>query len=207
MVDGGLGRFRSLPDMTSGDETTIGLDSLSRNLDGLQGNTSSSVGDIPASYTSSETEHGIELLIAGSPISDNTVIDTEILDYESDDSSSPDGGKLATAVGQPTAMDTSNTEKDQATSCPGTTEHLNATYYQCRSSRLNSFRKALISISADGTFGKKVVSMSPSFGSLEDHDGIGKTFHGSRIMKNNVTVNQSCSMSFDPCNFTCVSCD
>jgi hypothetical protein len=26
-------------------------------------------------------------------------------------------------------------------------------------------------------------------------------------MKNNVSVNQSCSMSFDPCNLTCVSCD
>ncbi len=80
MADGGLGRFRSLPDMSSGSETTNSLGNFGRGLDNLHGNTSSSVGDIPSSYVNTETERGIDLLIAGSPISEHTVIDTEILD-------------------------------------------------------------------------------------------------------------------------------
>jgi hypothetical protein len=72
-------------------------------------------------------EHGIDLLIAGSPISEHTVIDTEILDYESDDQSLLNVGPLAAAVEQSSAMDTSNTEKDRTAGC-SSTEHLNATY-------------------------------------------------------------------------------
>jgi hypothetical protein len=207
MADGGFGRFLSLPDMTAGDKTPIGHSGPSRSLANIRGCSSSSTGDITASHSGSQPEYGIELLIAGSPISDDIIVDTEILDYESDDASQTERGRLVPAEREPTAMDTSNIEKDRAANSSGTTGHLNATYYQCRASRLNSFRDTLISISADGTFGKKVVSVSPTFGSLEDHDGIEKTFAGSRILKNNVTVNQSCSMSFDPCNFVCVSCD
>jgi hypothetical protein len=43
-------------------------------------------------------------------------------------------------------------------------------------------------------------------GSFEDHSGIEKTFHGSRILKGNCTVNQSLSSSFDPASLICVSC-
>jgi hypothetical protein len=121
MADGGLGRFLSLPDMTAGDETPIGHGGSSRSLVSNLGCSSSSAGDITASYNGSQTESGIELLIAGSPISDDIVVDTEILDYESDDSSLPEGRKLVTADGQPTAMDTSNIEKDRAASSSGST--------------------------------------------------------------------------------------
>jgi hypothetical protein len=201
MADGGLGRFLSLPDMTAGDETPIGHSGPGKSLTSIRGCSSSSTGNI----AESQPEYGIELLIAGSPISDDIVVDTEIRH----DTSQTEPGRLVRAEREPTAMDTSNIEKDRAANvnASGSPGHLNATYYQCRASRLNSFRDTLISISADDTFGKKVVSVSPTFGSLEDHDGIKKTFAGSRILKNNVTVNQSCSMSFDPCNFVCVSCD
>jgi hypothetical protein len=61
-------------------------------------------------------------------------------------------------------------------------------------------------VSVDGTFGSSVTSMSSPIGSLTDHEGLNKTFHGSRIRKGNETVNQSISLSFDPNNLTCVSC-
>jgi hypothetical protein len=61
-------------------------------------------------------------------------------------------------------------------------------------------------VSVDGTFGSSVSSTSPPVGNLTDHDGLNKTFHGSRIRKGNETVNQSISLSFDPNNLTCVTC-
>jgi hypothetical protein len=83
---------------------------------------------------------------------------------------------------------------------------LDALYYQCRASRTSSHREALVSISTDGTFGKKVIAPAPIIGSLEDHAGITETFHGSRITRAGVTVNQSISMSFDPSNLSCITC-
>jgi hypothetical protein len=65
----------------------------------------------------------------------------------------------------------------------------------------------LVSISPDSTFGKKIASQSNPVGSFEDHSEIDKTFHGSRILKGNATVNQSLSSSFDPSNLICVSCN
>jgi hypothetical protein len=84
---------------------------------------------------------------------------------------------------------------------------LDPLYYQCKSARQATFRDHLISVSADDTLGKKILAPSPVIGSFESVEGIEKTFHGSRILKGNVTVNQSISCSFDPSNFVCVSCD
>jgi hypothetical protein len=79
-------------------------------------------------------------------------------------------------------------------------------YHQCKTARRMSFVDRLVSVTNDGTFGSIVTSPSPQIGHLTDHDGIENTFHGSRIQKGNVTVNQSVSLSFDPTNMACISC-
>jgi hypothetical protein len=80
-------------------------------------------------------------------------------------------------------------------------------FHQCRTNRLSGFRENLVSISADDTFGKKLVSPTVPIGSLEDHEGLKGTFHGSRMLRGNETVNQSISLSFDPTNLVCLSCN
>jgi hypothetical protein len=70
-----------------------------------------------------------------------------------------------------------------------------------------SFVDRLVSVTNDGTFGTVVSSPSPQIGHLTDHDGLAKTFCGSRIQKGTVTVNQSVSLSFDPTNMSCISCN
>jgi hypothetical protein len=84
---------------------------------------------------------------------------------------------------------------------------LDPVYYQCRAARTSAHRDTLVSINMDGTFGKRVISQAASFGTFEDHPGIQNTFHGTRILKGNTTVNQSISMSFDPAKLVCISCE
>ncbi len=80
-------------------------------------------------------------------------------------------------------------------------------YYQCRSARLSCQKDTLISITVDESFGKRVIVNSSNIGSLEDHGQIEKTFHGSRVMHGNTTVNESLSSSFDPSKLVCISCE
>jgi hypothetical protein len=80
-------------------------------------------------------------------------------------------------------------------------------YYQCRSARILCQKDTLVSVSVDESFGKSVIVQSPSIGSIEDHEGICNTFHGSRVMRGNNTVNESISASFDPAKLVCISCN
>jgi hypothetical protein len=98
-------------------------------------------------------------------------------------------------------MDTDQQEQSAATT------ELDATYVQCRAARLSSHKDLLISVSQDESFGKTVTVQSACIGSFEDHGGLEKTFLGSRMMRGNVTVNQSISSSFDPAKLTCISCE
>jgi hypothetical protein len=128
--------------------------------------------------------------------------DSSLLDYESD------GQDSAVAALQPAlssadpllqaAMDT----KQAGSSQPVVTSVMDTVYYQCHSARISCQKDTLV----DESFSKRMTIQSPSIGSLEDHDGIGNTFHGSGVMKGNCTVNESISFSFDPSKLMCVSC-
>jgi hypothetical protein len=127
----------------------------------------------------------------------------QLLDYDSDQSSSGDVRRSATTAttlrpDTPAAMDTDS----HSTSEPG----LNSMYYQCRSARIASHKEILVSVSNDDTFGKTVTVQAPVFGTFEDHASLDSTFTGSRVMKGNTTVNESLSCSFDPSTLTCLSC-
>jgi hypothetical protein len=161
-----------------------------------------------------------ELLESGSPIGAEVMCDASLLDYESDSELSvkvpqmgPDTGKETTGdtpaitVSNPMDMDIQHDLVTNAGNSRPNSTTLDAVYHQCRASRTSGFRETLISISNDSTFGKKVISQSPNIGSFKDHAGIEKTFHGTRVVKGNVKVNQVISASFDPNNLMCISCD
>jgi hypothetical protein len=84
---------------------------------------------------------------------------------------------------------------------------MDSVYYQCRSARTMCQKDTLVSVTVDESFGKRVIVQSPNIGSFEDHDEMGNTFHGSRIMKGNDVVNESISASFDPAKLVCISCN
>jgi hypothetical protein len=128
-------------------------------------------------------------------------IDSHLLDYDSDTTRDTEGSASSLNIAPASAMDT-----DQADQSSATTE-LDATYVQCRAARLSSHKDLLISVSQDESFGKTVIVQSASIGSFEDHGNLSTTFLGSRMMRGNVTVNQSISSSFDPAKLTCISCD
>jgi hypothetical protein len=161
-----------------------------------------------------------ELLESGSPIGAKVMCDASLLDYKSDTELSAEDPHMRPATGKETMGDTpvstgSNNmdmdiQHDLVTNAGSTRPNsmaLDAVYHQCRASRTSGFRETLISISNDSTFGKKVISQSPNIGSFEDHAGIEKTFHGTRVLKGTVKVNQAISISFDPNNLMCISCD
>jgi hypothetical protein len=155
-----------------------------------------------------DVEQGINLLIAGSPIDDSLVADDTLLDYESDESNIQKHS-VVPSESTSTAMDTESTSSaDTATgsSISSNFTVLDAMFHQCRASRLSGFRYTLVSISSDNTFGEKIVSPTVPIGTFEDHNGLKNTFHGSRLLRGNVTVNQSISLSFDPTNLVCLSC-
>jgi lysophospholipase L1-like esterase len=99
-------------------------------------------------------------------------------------------------------MDTEQAGSSQ----PVATSVMDTVYYQCHSARIACQKDTLVSVSVDESFGKRMTIQSPSVGSFEDHVGIGNTFHGSRVMKGNCTVNESVSITFDPSKLLCVSC-
>jgi hypothetical protein len=81
-----------------------------------------------------------------------------------------------------------------------------AVEHQCHSARTSGYKDTLVSVSQDETFGKNITIQTPLIGSLGDHPNVDGTFHGSRVMKGNVCVNQLLSSSFDPSKHSCISC-
>jgi hypothetical protein len=161
-----------------------------------------------------------ELLESGSSIGAEVMGDASLLDYESDTDQSPREPQRGPITDKelkgatPASTDTDVMDMDiqqhlvpNEDNTPPGSKTLDAVYHQCRASRTSGFRETLISVSNDSTFGKKVISQSPPFGSFEDHAGIEKTFHGTRVLKGTVKVNQAVSSSFDPNNLMCISCD
>jgi hypothetical protein len=58
-----------------------------------------------------------------------------------------------------------------------------AVFYQCRSARTSLYKGVLVIVSQNDSFGKKATVQSPIIGSLEDHDKLSNTFHGSWLMR------------------------
>jgi hypothetical protein len=229
MADGGFRRADSLPDISNEDHLAPVIrghrpctrGSLSRSLLSLPAT--------PADHSINELMHapseeeGLSLLIHGSPIRDDGtgMSEEHLLDYDSD-------GEHTSAAEDP--LQSGNVEAhcqlvsktphilDMETDIPtagtsGTTSDSSDTlsspdvlYFQCRAARTANHRDTLVSISQDESFGKKVTVQSPTIGTLEDHENLDVTFHGSRITKGNITINQSLSMSFDPSKLNCFSC-
>jgi hypothetical protein len=147
------------------------------------------------------TEHQLEdILDQGSPIGSASG-DQALLDEDSDEHEDTDSTHAATAdMVTPMTVDMDNTETQQ-----GITQ--DPLYHQCKDARRSTFMDRLVSVAADNSFGSSVYSQSPPVGDLTDHDGYGKTFHGSRFKQGQVTVNQSVSFSFDPSSLLCVTCE
>jgi hypothetical protein len=166
-----------------------------------------------ATVLSYSEEEGLALLGQQSPAYNHPdagqfrVEGTQLLDYDSDGSQrGPESSlqRAATATAQIAAMDTESGENDNVTADVIPT--MDSVYYQCRSARLATQKDTLISVSNDESYGKKAIVQSPSIGSLENSSNIETTFHGSRVMKGNTTVNESISASFDPGKLICISC-
>jgi hypothetical protein len=156
----------------------------------------------------SEAE-GLELLTQdspGDPSADSNLGAianvSSLLDYESDSPEPDPEARTTTERKSPphAAMDIEHTCTASVTNV------MDPVYYQCRSARTLCQKDTLVSVTVDESFGKRVVVQTPGVGSLEDHDGICNTFHGSRVTKGNCIVNESISSSFDPSKLVCVSC-
>jgi hypothetical protein len=154
----------------------------------------------------SSAEEGLELLgtAAEDTFSNFEETDTSLLDYDSDNQRSEQAviQKETSAVMDmdQAAVGTDPGERQQETA------EMDATYFQCRAARLSGHKDQLISVSRDDSFGRTVIVPSAVIGSFENHSNIAATFHGSRIMRGNQTVNKSLSASFDPGKLVCVSC-
>jgi hypothetical protein len=154
----------------------------------------------------SSAEEGLELLGTATEdtFSNFEEANTSLLDYDSDNQSSE---QAVVQKETSTAMD-----MDQAAvgTDPGErreeTAEMDAMYFQCRAARLSGHKDKLISVSRDDSFGRTVIVPSAAIGSFENHSNIAATFHGSRVMRGNQTVNESLSASFDPGKLVCVSC-
>jgi hypothetical protein len=204
MSGGDLGRSRSLVDIRS-----------------LRGPADTSPGDYRPGVISGSSNYyseaeGLELLAQdspGSPLNENSAVEhiTGLLDYESDGQEQT----LATRQPAPCSVSTEDLQHQAAMDVePSGSANssvnsvmMDSVYFQCRSACISCQKDTLVSVSVDESFGKRVIIQSPSVGSFEDHQGISQTFHGSRIMKGNCTVNESISSSFDPSKLMCVSCE
>jgi hypothetical protein len=142
----------------------------------------------------SEAE-GLELLSQDSPGDPSMDINLSaianvsgLLDYESD---GPEPDPEAVTTKPPARESLSQAAMDiEHTSTTPVINVMDSVYYQCRSARTLCQKDTLVSVSVDESFGKRVIVQSPGIGSLEDHDGISKTFHGSRVTKgNNIVTN------------------
>jgi hypothetical protein len=146
----------------------------------------------------SSVEEGLDLLIQGSSIGEGDAVDEDLLDNDSDSSGKQvqlqqEGGGATTLdlrnhSEMNAAMDTDQSSErhplqKQDGSIVNTDLANNAVYHQCRSARVTSYRDSLVrlSVSQDESFGKRVSVQSATIGSLEDHDNLGATFHGSRV--------------------------
>jgi hypothetical protein len=170
------GRSRSLVDLScSGEET-------------------SPASSTPVNHQSlldfrTNTLHAEEnLLDAGSPASPgcNTECDPTLLDNDSD---SPETGNAVGDNAEDVNMIIDNVIIDQPYS------NVDPLYHQCKTARRMAYVERLVSVTNNGTFGTIIISPSSQIGHLTDHDNLENMFHGSRIQKGNVTVNQSVSMS------------
>ncbi len=190
-----LNRSQSLVNVRGGCELTLEVN--------RPGNLSHSHTAVPAS----SEEEGLELLgsLAASEECETASwhgeIDSHLLDYDSDSTRDGDGSSSALNVATAAAMDTDQAEQ------PSPPAEMDATYVQCRAARMSSHKDLLISVSQDESFGKTVTVQSAIIGSLEDHGNLATTFLGSRMMRGNVTINQSISSSFDPAKLACISCE
>ncbi len=139
-------------------------------------------------------------------------VDQNLLDYDSDSGEQEEHRHQATdnnkalVTNKHQTSNTSSVEMETEGAVQATSD-MDAVYYQCNST-CNACRKdTLTSVSSDNSYGKTVTVQSPPIGSFADHEGIDKTFHGSRVMKGNVTANESISCSFQPATLTCLSCN
>jgi hypothetical protein len=207
MSGGSLNRSLSLTDIKTGPTT------LRQEVNSSITQTARSLSTLPAS----SEEEGYALL--GQHSQDESTgderLDTGLLDYDSDGHDTNTDLMAAeqsdNSLHQLTAMDTGvgrDGEEGGAhmEAVPAETV-IDPMYYQCRSARVSCQKDTLVSVSVDESFGKRVIVNSPSIGSLEDHGQIDKTFHGSRVMRGNATVNESLSSSFDPAKLVCISCE
>jgi hypothetical protein len=199
MSGGNLGRSRSLADIRS----------LRGSADTISG------GTISGGLSFFSEAEGLELLSQDSPGDPSHELNalehvTGLLDYESDgqeqESNARHPASSSMSVGDPQLQAAMDVETAGSSQSPAKNV-MDSVFYQCRSTRILCQKDTLVSVSVDKSFGKRVIVQSPSIGSLEDHDGISKTFHGSRVMKGNSTVNESISSSFDPSKLVCVSCN
>jgi hypothetical protein len=141
-----------------------------------------------------------DILDQGSPIGSASG-DQALLDEDSDEHGDTNSTHTATAdMVTPMTVDNDNTDTQQ-----GITQ--DPLYHHCKYTRRSAFMDRLVSVEADNSFGSSVHSQSPPVGDLTDHDGYGKTFHGSRFKQGQVTVNQSVSFLFDPSSLLCVMCE
>lgn len=85
---------------------------------------------------------------------------------------------------------------------------MSSTYYQCKAARAATRNYPTVDVSIGPSAGVSEQSKHCSVGSLDCHGDteILRTFRGSRITANGVTVNQNISATFDPANLKCVVC-
>jgi hypothetical protein len=85
---------------------------------------------------------------------------------------------------------------------------MSSTYYQCKAAPAVTRNLPTVDVSIGPSAGVSEQSKHCSVGSFDCHGDteILKTFRGSRITANGVTVNQNMSATFDPANLKCVVC-
>jgi hypothetical protein len=207
MSGGNLNRSLSLTDIRTGSTSLRQVVNSSNTV------AARSFSTLPAS----SKEEGYALLSQHSPAvsTSDKRLDMGLLDYDSDGQDTTTEQMAAyhsdPSLQQLSAMDTGvrrDVEEGGAgiEDVPAETV-IDPMYYQCCSARISCQKDTLVSVSVDESFGKRVVVNSPSVGTLEDHGQIDHTFHGSRVMRGNVTVNESLSSSFDPSKLVCISCE
>jgi hypothetical protein len=86
---------------------------------------------------------------------------------------------------------------------------MKSAYYQCKMARAASLGSDSTSVDFDKNGGK---TKPVQFNSISSLDCIGdtevlRTFCGTRMSSNNITVNQNISMSYDPATMKCIICE
>jgi hypothetical protein len=109
------------------------------------------------------------------------------------------GSSHLSTGGLPQAMDTS--------AGTGTGLDLGGVYRQCSNARIVSNGMTYTTVGRAGI--TTSTTTLPRIGSLDwaGDTNVLHTFHGARIAKNNRTVNESISMSYDPRNLICLGCE